>query len=146
MLNFKKCTALLFVLLPLIGFSQIQTLTDDKVLLTEYNELSTKRLQAIIYHNSTKPMQIQIGFDNFTGKSATVIIKNAKNTTLYERKFSHKLGNVTLKLNTSNLPDGIYSVIVQNKENKIVKTINVSTKQVHEEKRIALLDSDIDVY
>lgn len=146
MLNFKKCTALLLVLLPLIGFSQIQTVADYKALLTEYNKLSTKRLQAIVYHNSAKPMQIQIGFDNFTGKRATVIIKDSKNTTIYERKFSHKLNNVTLKLNTSDLPNGIYRVIVQNKDSKIVKTINVSTKQVHEEKRISMLDSDTDVY
>lgn len=142
MLIFKKLTPLLFVFLPMMGFAQAQMIDHKTPPVSDavVSKPMDKTLQAQIYPNTRKPLVMHIGFDNSSGQATTVTLKNEKNTCLYAKRYSRNYNHVTLKLNTADLPNGVYTVIVHNKETKIVKTIEVGTVKVQEEKRLVTLN------
>jgi hypothetical protein len=110
------------VLLPLLGFSQVQP------------------LEAIVHANEDNPMLLHIRFNNYTGEYAWVTIKNNKNTFVYKKCFwsSTKQGNI--KFYTAGMPNGVYTITVHTKDIRYVKKVDISTLYKSEHKQIATLE------
>lgn len=96
---------------------------------TSQNEpTNSKKPFAVGMYQTVNTMKMNVLIEKMTNKSLYISLKNEKGDVLHKETIGKKSATYHGKFDLSELEDGAYSFEITDGENKIVKNVNIGTK------------------